>query len=202
MRVRYIIGALIVSLLGCSKDSSTTGPVEKLPEKNSLELGWKDFQEQRYDGAILNFTDAYNNALTAAVRAEAIGGRGWTYAYKRDLSKAVSDFVFALGIAGITDTVQNDIRVGYAFVLYALNDFSRAISFGDAVLRDQPTYSFSHDPRVTTKRVRLLLAQSYYASGLFISAASQMDIVDPSGAPHSSDPAILLGKILAALNSL
>jgi len=202
MQIRSVIAVFIVSLLGCSKDSSSTAPVEKPPETSSLQVAWKNFEEQHYDAAVVSFTEAYNKASTDAVRAEAIGGRGWAYAYERDFSSAKNDFVIALGFVGITNAVRNDCRVGYAFVLHALNDFAGAISFGGAVLSDQPSYVFSHDQRVTTKRVRLLLAQSYYAIGMFVSAASQMDLVDPSGAPHSSDPPTLLGTILSALNSL
>jgi len=202
MRIQYITALFILSFLGCSKESPSTGPIEPPPQGDPLVQAWKDFEEKRYDSAILNFTDAYNRSTASAVRAEAIGGRGWAYAYKRELSKSKSDFIFALTITGIATAVRIDTWIGYAFVLHALNDFNGTISYAGAALTENPTYSFTHDPRVTTKRVRLLLAQSYYAGGQFVSAANQMDLIDPSGAPHSTEPAILLGKILAALNSL
>lgn len=115
---------------------------------------------------------------------------------------AKGDFTFDLGIAGITLDVRNDIRVGNAFVLYALNDFAGSDSLASAALADNPTYFFSHDPKVTTKRVRLLLAQSYFAGGQFALVAGQLDIIDAVHAPHSSDPASLLVTITATLNSL
>jgi len=202
MRMQYIAVLFILAFLGCSKDTASTGPIEPPPPGDPLVQAWRDFEEKRYDSAILNFTDAYNKSTANAVRAEAIGGRGWAYAYKRDLARSKSDFIFALNITGITGTVRTDIWIGYAFVLYALNDFTGTISFAGATLTENPIYTFAHDSRVTTKRVRLLLAQSYYAGGQFVSAAHQMDLIDPSGAPHSADPATLLGKILAALNSL
>ena len=87
-------------------------------------------------------------------------------------------------------------------MLYSLNDFASAITYSNAVLTDNPSYTFTHDVRVTAKRLRLLLVQSYYANGQFSSAASQMDVIDPARAPHSSDPSILLASITAALNSL
>ena len=187
---------------GCSKDSSPSAPVEKPTEKNFLELAWKNFESQHYDSAVIHFTEAYNKATTANVRGEAIAGRGWANAYARDLSKAKSDFAFALNISGLSNDLQTDIRAGTACVLYGLNDFAGTLSFAQPVLADKPTYVFAHDPKVTAKRIRLLMIQSYYATGQFTQAADHMNILDPSGAPHSIDPAILLGKIQAALNSL
>jgi hypothetical protein len=116
--------------------------------------------------------------------------------------KSSGDFIFANSFIGISPAALNDVRAGAAFVLYSLNDFPSAITYSSAVLTDNPTYTFSHDAKVTAKRLRLLLVQSYYANGQFSSAASQMDIVDPARSPHSSEPSVLLASITAALNSL
>lgn len=197
---------LILSLLffigGCSKKSSPTPPEEEPVEKNYLDLAWKNFEAQRYDSAIVNFTEAFNRATSVTLRAEAIGGRGWSNAYVRSLEKAKSDFSFALSISEISSDVRADCSIGHGFVLYALNDFAGTISSIQSVLPQRPNYAFAHDPKVTAKRVRLLLAQSYYANGEFAQAAEQMNTIDPTGAPHSADPVVLLGKILAAMNSL
>lgn len=203
--MRFVLAAsafVILIVLGCSKDSSPASPEPKPTDKEYLALGWSDFEGKRFDSAVINFTEAYNKATTASARTESLNGRGWTYAYKRDLLMSKGDFVFALGISGIAADVRTDVRVGNAFVLYALNDFAGAASLANAALIDYPTYTFAHDPKVTAKRVRLLLAQSYYASGQFVLAAGQMDIIDASHAPHSPDPSILLGTITAALNLL
>lgn len=190
----------MLSVFGCS--SNPAEPQQKATDKEYLALGWSDYEGGRYDSAVNNFTQAYNGSSTPAVRTEALSGRGWSYAQKRNLQMAKGDFTFDLGIAGITPDVRNDVRVGNAFVLYALNDFAGSDSLASAALADNPTYVFSHDPKVTTKRVRLLLAQSYFASGQFALAAGQLDIIDAVHAPHSSDPASLLATITAALNSL
>ncbi len=192
---------LFLTMIGCSKDSTSTGPPPPA-EKDNLALGWRSFEAQRYDSAVTYFTNSYNEATTVALRGESLNGRAWSYMYKRDLVKSKGDFVFATGLTGITATVLNDVRVGSAFVLYSLNDFSGAASNADAALSDNPAYVFAHDPKVTLKRVCLLIVQSYFANGLFIQSAAQLDIVDPLRAPHSADPAILLGNITAALNSL
>ena len=193
---------IALTFLACSKDSTSAGPGPAPTDKDHLALGWQHFEAQRYDSAVTNFTSAYNLASTPAVRGEALSGRGWSSMYKRDLSRAKGDFSIAAGITGIPATVLNDVRVGNAFTLYSMNSFVDAASNANAALTDNPSYTFSHDVKVTVKRVRLLLVQSYFANGQFALAAAQLDIIDPARAPHSSEPTILLGRITATLNSL
>ena len=193
---------IALTLLACSKDSTSTGPGPALTDKDYLALGWQHFEAQRYDSAVTNFTSAYNLTSTQTVRGEALSGRGWSSMYKRDLSRAKGDFSIAAGVTGIPTNVLNDIRVGNAFTLYSMNGFVDAASNASAALTDNPSYTFSHDAKVTVKRVRLLLVQSYFANGQFAQAAAQLDIFDPARAPHSPEPPILLGRITAALNSL
>jgi hypothetical protein len=202
MKFISFVGILVfLAVFGCSKESASTSPPPPA-EKDNLALGWQSFEAQRYDSAVTYFTASYNAATTASLRGESLNGRGWAYMYKRDLVKSKGDFVFALGLSGISATVLNDVRVGGAFTLYSLNDFSGAASNANAALLDNPAYVFAHDPKVTLKRVRLLIVQSFFANGQFAQSAAQLDIVDPIKAPHSADPAILLGNITAALNSL
>jgi hypothetical protein len=199
--IAFGIGAVLL-VAGCSKDSSSSGPDQKLADTEYLALGWSDLDAQRYDSAVNNFTNAYNQGTSPTVRGDALNGRGWSYAYKRELPKSSGDFVFAASYNGITPAALNDVRAGAAFVLYSLNDFPSAITYSNAVLTDNPSYAFSHDAKVTAKRLRLLLVQSYYANGQFSAAASQMDIVDPLRSPHSPEPSVVLASITAALNSL
>jgi outer membrane protein assembly factor BamD (BamD/ComL family) len=203
--MKFFTSICILAVLagaGCSKESSPAGPEQKPTDTDYIALGWSDFDAQKIDSAVNNFTQAYNQASTSVVRGDALSGRGWSYAYKRDLVKSNGDFVFAIGFSEISSAALNDVRAGAAFVAYSLNDFSSAITYSIAVLADNPSYTFSHDAKVTAKRVRLLLAQAYYANGQFSSAAGQLDIFDPARSPHSSDPSILLASITAALNSL
>lgn len=200
---RLVAGlAAALALLACSKDSSPSGPGPTLVDKDYLSLGWHQFEAQHYDSAATSFTSAYTMTSTEAIRAEALCGRGWSSMYKRDLAGAKADLALALGAASPTAGVTNDARAGEAFTLYALNMYSDAASYAYAALTDNPAYVFAHDAKVTAKRLRLLLVQSYYATGQFVLAAAQLDIFDPARSPHSSDPTILLGTITAALNSL
>lgn len=193
---------VVIAGSGCSKNNSS-GPDQKLSDEEYIALGWSEFEARQFDSAVNNFTAAYTSATsTALVRGEALNGRGWSYAYKRDLLMSRGDLVFAIALKGISAATLNDVRAGAAFVLYSMNDFPSAITYSSAALNDNPAYTFSHDAKVTTKRLRLLLVQSYYANGQFTSAASQMDTVDPARAPHSSDPSVLLASITTVLNSL
>jgi hypothetical protein len=202
--MRSFLTISIIALLacfGCSKDSST-GPNQNLSDVAYIAQGWSDFEAQRYDAAINNFTQAYIQTSSPSVRGDALNGRGWSYAYKRDLTKASGDLVFAVNLNGITPAALNDVRAGAAFVLYSMNNFPSAITYATAVLADSPSYAFSHDSKVTARRVRILLAQSYFANGQFPLAAGQMDIVDAARAPHSPEPSVLLASITSVLNSL
>jgi hypothetical protein len=203
--MRLFVALSVIAVIagsGCSKDNSS-GPQQNPSDMDYIAMGWSDFDAQRFDSAVNNFTQAYSSQTsTPLLRGEALNGRGWSYAYKRDLVKSRGDLVFAIGLNGISPAALNDVRAGAAFVLYSMNDFSSAITYSSAVLTDAPSYAFAHDAKVTAKRLRLLLTQSYYANGQFSSASSQMDIVDPARAPHSSDPSVLLATITAALNSL
>jgi tetratricopeptide (TPR) repeat protein len=202
-KLLFIIGVIICAVLpGCSKDSSPSGSDQKLTDAEYLAQGWSDFDAKRYDSAINNFTQVYVQTSSLQVRADALNGRGWSYLNKRDLARSSGDFVFANGIAGITPAALLDVRAGAACTLYSMNDFSSAITYSGAVLADSPTFTFSHDPKVTAKRLRLLLAQSYFATGQFALTSAQLDILDPARSPHSSEPAALLASITSVLNSL
>lgn len=194
--------AMALMLCACSKDSTPSGPGLTLSDKDYLAQGWQQFEVKQFDSAAASFTNAYAAASTPLIRSEALEGRGWASMYKRDLSAAKSDFSAAIATTGIGANILNDARSGASFALYALNDFVGASSSAIAALTDNPSYVFVHDSKVSAKRLRLLLVQSYYANGQFDLAAAQLDIVDPARAPHSADPTILLGIITAALNSL
>ena len=189
-------------LVACSKDSSPAGPGLRLSDKDLLAQGWRQFESQRFDSAAASFTGAYNETSNQEIRSESLEGRGWASMYRRDLLSAKSDFAAAMVLTLVSSTVVNDARVGASFTLYALNDFTNSASYAITALSDNPSYLFTHDSKVTAKRLRVLLVQSYFANGQFDLAAAQLDIVEPARAPHSADPTILLGSITGVLSSL
>jgi len=70
------------------------------------------------------------------------------------------------------------------------------------LLSRKADYQFSHKTSVDYKDVRMSLIQSYYNTGMFTEAATQMDLLDPANAPHSTDPSLLLAAIQALSGSL
>ncbi|MEN3038368.1 MAG: choice-of-anchor D domain-containing protein [Candidatus Kryptonium sp.] len=167
---------------------------------NSLiQSGWQAFSNRNYNEAFAKFDSAVSLARTNSrydsLQAEAECGRGWSRAYNRDFQLAKNDLLSALAHQSISQRVSLDSRAGLAFVHHALNEFPSAIQRALEVLNVNSNYVFTYDNRVHNRRLRLVLAQSYYTLGDFQNAARQLDIIYPAGAPHSTDPTILLRQI-------
>ncbi len=164
-----------------------------------IQLGWQSFRNRNYNDAFSNFDQAvslaHTNSRYDSLQAEAECGRGWARAYNREFSLAKNDFLNSLAHQSVTQTVSLNSKTGLALVHHALNEFSSAIQRALEVLNSNPNYVFEYDSRVYHKRLRLVLAQSYYTLGDFQKAAQQLDIIDPANAPHSTDPVILIRQI-------
>ena len=72
------------------------------------------------------------------------------------------------------------------------------ISAANSVLTEYPNYQFTHKVSVNYKHVRMSKVQAHYYIGEYTNAASEMDILDPTNAPHSNDPV----KLLTAIQNL
>ncbi|CUT00498.1 choice-of-anchor D domain-containing protein [Candidatus Kryptobacter tengchongensis] len=164
-----------------------------------IQSGWQSFSNKNYNDAFTKFDQAVSLARTNSrydsLQAEAECGRGWSRAYNREFQLAKNDLLSALAHQSASQNVTLNSKAGLAFVHHALNEFSSAIQRALEVLNANPNYVFVYDNRVYHKRLRLVLAQSYYTLGDFQNAASQLDIIDPAGAPHSTDPTVLLRQI-------
>jgi tetratricopeptide (TPR) repeat protein len=160
---------------------------------------WQAFEAKDYNSAETGFDNAINVARRSSrydsLHAEAESGRGWSKAYKRNFAAAKDDFTKALAHPQRRPRTELNAKAGLALVHHALNEFAAAIQRALEVLGASPSYVFEHDNKVTHQRIRLLLAQSYYTTGDFQKAAAQLDILDPAGAPHSTDPETLLKQI-------
>jgi len=166
---------------------------------NLIQSGWQLFTARNYDGALVKFdsavTLARTNTIYDSLQASAECGRGWTRAYRREFSLAKNDLLNSLAHQSISQNVKLNSKAGLSLVHHALNEFSAAIQRALEVLNENANYVFEYDNRVYHKRLRLVLAQSYYTLGDFQNAAKQLDIIDPAGAPHSTDPVVLLKQI-------
>ncbi len=198
-RLLAIVTVLIP--LGCGTELSTEPDLLLTPEE-LIARGWNRFTSGLYNEAVDDFTRAHNGATLGSLRSEALNGRGWSYAYRREFTRARSDFTLALNIVGSLPPTRTDVRAGLAFVLFSLKQYNACLNQAQNALIENPNYQFAHDARVTARRLRLLIAQAAFAEGLFNEAASALDQFDPASAPHSNDPVALLLAIQRGLNSL
>ena len=83
-----------------------------------------------------------------------------------------------------------------------VGNYPIAITAAIDLLTRKENYQFSHKTSIDYKDIRMALIQSYYNTGMFAEAATEMDILDSSNAPHSADPAVLLVAIQVLSGSL
>ncbi len=164
-----------------------------------IQSGWQSFRNKSYNDAFSKFDQAISLARAStrydSLQAEAECGRGWARAFNRDFALAKNDFLNSLAHQSVSTAVSLNSKAGLAFVHHALNEFSSAIQRALEVLNVNQNYVFEYDSRIYYKRLRLVLAQSYYTLGDFRNSALQLDIIDPANAPHSTDPTVLLRQI-------
>lgn len=182
---------LEISLSG-NKDQTAT-------VENHNQDGWQSFTNGDYSGAENDFTAALeitqNISAYDSLEAEAQTGRGFARAFNRDFANAKSDFINAALHENIATNTDLNIKAGFVLVHFALNEYENAIMKADELLSLNPDYIFQYDQDVYSKKIRLISAQSHYSLGQFEKSAEQLDIIDPDGAPHSTDPEILLDQI-------
>ncbi|MFH0992355.1 MAG: hypothetical protein V1799_20335 [bacterium] len=197
-----VVCLALLAASGCSTSSDPSASQNSDLASEYLMRAWKEFESKRYDAASLLFTDAINSATTDSVKADGYSGRGWSALLSRKLSNALSDYDKALNISQAPEPVKIDAKAGRSYAQFAAKDFSGTIASASEVLRLRSSYTFSHASAVTATQVRLLLAQSYFATGQYYQAAQQLDILNPQQAPHSSDPTLLLAKITSLVSIL
>ena len=181
-----------IQLIGTGDDR-----VERV--KNLISSGWQLFESKKYTDAEVKFDSAVvlssGISVLDSLKAEAWLGRGWSRAHLEDMDNAKLDLLSSAGVQSANPRVILGAKAGLAFVHHALNEYNNAIKRANEVLNEDANYVFEHDSRVYYKRLRLVLAQSYYSIGDFQKAASELDILDPANAPHSTDPVELLRAI-------
>ncbi len=174
-----------------------------------LSSGWNYFQQKDYENARTEFAAAqlivFNQAIYDSLQSEVENGLGWCNTYLQKYATALNQFnlVFNHNVSGISLLTRTYAAAGATLAAYSDNDYQTAILNALDVLDGDPVFEFfPYDPAVTAARIRLILVQSYYSVGDFENAAAQLDILDPDGAPHSTDPAILLQQIQQVAGSI
>ena len=135
--------------------------------------GWLEFQRGNYENAITVFGEASDIDPTLP---EAYLGLGWCYSMLDQMDNALSNFDLAIA-------VESESPHGYAakaFVHLALSQYETAIEMAiEAISLGGEEYVFGQFPDVNTENLRLLMAESYYATGQYTNSREQVDILNP-----------------------
>lgn len=151
--------------------------------------GWVAFEA----GDLLLALSKFNLAMEAnPMFADAHNGAGWTYGRLGNFSLAAERFDTALNL----QPEWAEALAGASLAYHAANRYLDAIDAGRKALDLAPNFIFEHDPTVDSLDVRITLALSYFSVGDFQKAAEQMDLIDPTGRPHSTNPDELIRAIM------
>ncbi|MBC8346680.1 MAG: choice-of-anchor D domain-containing protein [Candidatus Marinimicrobia bacterium] len=175
---------------------------------SAISDGWDAFENSDYSGSASKFQVAITFANTHesydSLNAEATVGRGWASTFQRNYFGGYYDFSTALEKynTSISDGTRLDALAGKAITGRLVNSYGGSIEAALDLLTRKADYQFSHKTSVDYKDVRMALIQSYFNTGMFTEAASEMDLLDSANAPHSADPAVLLAAIQVLSGSL
>ncbi len=132
------------------------------------------------------------------VDLDATLGLGSNFELIQKMAKSVSIPVQIAGRLRNENIIENALDFSQRVVLGTL-------AFKDKVILDKLRITYGSKRIVISvdhKDVRMALIQAYYYLGNYKEAANNMDILDPSSAPHSTDATDLLVAIQSISGSL
>lgn len=179
---------LVLSLGYFCCGGNPTSPEVGNPEE-LIVAGWAAFEAGDFGSAVVKFDSA---KLADAKLVEAYNGAGWAYGRLSDFELASDNFRDAMAL----DSALVEAHAGASLAFHAANHFAQSIEEAIFTLESEPNFVFSHDPSVDSLDIRITLALSYFSVADFVSAAVQMDILDPFNRPHSTDPEELIREIM------
>jgi len=176
---------------------------------SNISKGWDEFESGNYNDSQSSFVSAMNQARVSSIYDtiydKAMHGLGWSMLFDRGTNDyalaAYNNFLSCANNYLLPMNSYYDVLAGVAISgVLALEKTSPTfiISAANNVLSEYPNYQFSHKVSVNYKHVRMSKVQAYYYIGQYTNAASEMDILDPTNAPHSDDPI----KLLTAIQNL
>ena len=176
---------------------------------SNISKGWDEFESGNYNDSQSSFVSAMNQARVSSIYDtiydKAMHGLGWSMLFDRGTNDyalaAYNNFLSCANNYLLPMNSYYDVLAGVAISgVLALEKTSPTfiISSANIVLSEYPNYQFTHKVSVNYKHVRMSKVQAYYYIGQYTNAASEMDILDPTNAPHSDDPI----KLLTAIQNL
>jgi tetratricopeptide (TPR) repeat protein len=171
--------AIIVCLAGgCILDGDDDGSrVDTL-----LNEGWFLFETGNFSRSQSRFQEALELDWHCA---DAFNGRGWCGLNMNSLYAAKWDFLQALEKGHLAPDPLAGLAIAYRDLDPA--DFEAAAASATSALRRDPRFVFEHDPTLDWRDLRLIMAQSYFAMGIYPLANAQVDSLDG----NVQDPASL-----------
>ena len=176
---------------------------------SNISKGWDEFESGNYNDSQSSFVSAMNQARVSSIYDtiydKAMHGLGWSMLFDRGTNDyalaAYNNFLSCANNYLLPMNSYYDVLAGVAISgVLALEKTSPTfiISAANNVLSEYPNYQFTHKVSVNYNHVRMSKVQAYYYIGQYTNAASEMDILDPTNAPHSDDPI----KLLTAIQNL
>ncbi|MDB9884744.1 MAG: COG1470 family protein [Fidelibacterota bacterium] len=180
---------------------------------SNISKGWSQFESANYSESVSSFINAMNQARVSSVYDtiydKAMHGVGWSLLFNRGTNDyalaAYNNFFNCINNNLLPMNSYFDVMAGLSISgVLALEKTSPTliISAASNVLSEYPNYEFTYKKSVNYKHVRMSKIQAHYYIAEYVNAASEMDILDPSNAPHSNDPIELLTAIQNISGSL
>jgi tetratricopeptide (TPR) repeat protein len=145
--------ALTVVFYGCGGGGTEPG----YNVRANLDMGWQYFADDEYDSAVAKFTEVMDHVTDSA---EALLGRGWSYAFMPQLTSAINDLNLSLDFEE-----SEDAHMGLAAIYRDIPDLTQAISNASDVISADSLYVFSKRTSIDYMDARLIMAQCYYRLG-------------------------------------
>jgi tetratricopeptide (TPR) repeat protein len=182
-KISGIIGLLFL-LAACAGGNLGVNPPPPDPvqAREKIDAAWKEYEKAQYYQAIELFNEA--RVLDSSV-LDIYNGLGWSYFKIHNLITSLANFSTA--ISG--DSSFPEAMVGYGVSAFEKAEYAPAIQvFTTLTKRDSLQFNlvgtdefvFKHDASVTSRKVRKILALSYFYSGQFTEAYNQLkQYLDP-----------------------
>ncbi len=180
---------------------------------SNISKGWSQFETGNYQESTNFFVNAMSQARGSSfydtIYDKAMHGLGWSLLFNRNTNDyalaAYNNFFSCANNNLLPINISYDVLAGLAIsgvLTLEKSSPTLIITAANTVLTQNPNYEFNHKKTVNHKHVRMSKIQAHYYIGQYVNAASEMDILDPTNAPHSNDSIELLTAIQNLSGSL
>ena len=180
---------------------------------SNISKGWEEFENNNYTKSKILFINAMDQANVSSaydtIYDKAMHGLAWSLLFDRNNKDyafdAYNNFIKCFNNNLLPINNYYDLLAGLSITGILIIEQASPeliINAANNLLTVNPSYEFSYNNVVNHKHVRMSKIQAYYYIGQYTNAASEMDILDPTNAPHSNDPVELLTSIQNLSGSL